>query len=156
MGRIPISCHHGNCNNLRMHTLTRPMGQKYSGCRKSHGGELPHAFSLPFFKSSQLFNPPFFLKKENYLFLAVLGLHCFAWAFSSCDMQGLTLEFQWLILWSGPGSRVWAQRLWHMGLAAPWHVGSSQIRDHTHVSTGGFSTTEPPGKSLQGFLNYFK
>ena len=80
----------------------------------------------------------FFLKKENYLFLAVLGLHCFAWAFSSCDMQGLTLELeymgfslQWLILLSGLGSRVWAQWLWHMGLAAPRHVASSQIRDHT-------------------------
>ena len=38
----------------------------------------------------------FFLKKENYLFWAVLGLHCFAWAFSSCDMQGLTLESQYM------------------------------------------------------------
>ena len=29
----------------------------------------------------------FFLK--IYLFLAVLGLHCFAWAFSICGEQGL-------------------------------------------------------------------
>ena len=29
------------------------------------------------------------LKKKNYVFLAVLGLHCFTWAFSSCSEQGL-------------------------------------------------------------------
>ena len=35
-----------------------------------------------------------------------------------------------------------------LGLVAPQHVGSSQIRDQTHVSCIGreLSTTEPPGK----------
>ena len=34
-----------------------------------------------------------------------------------------------------PGSREQAQQLWPKGLAAPWHVGSSQIRNQTHVSS---------------------
>ena len=38
--------------------------------------------------------------------------------------------------------------MWHTGLVAPGHVGSSQTRDQTHVSAsaGRFFTTEPPGK----------
>ena len=35
------------------------------------------------------------------------------------------------------GSRVPAQQLWHMSLAALWQVRSSQIRDQTHVSCNG-------------------
>ena len=31
------------------------------------------------------------------------------------------------------GSRAQAQQLWHTGLVAPQHVGSSQTRDRTHV-----------------------
>ena len=31
------------------------------------------------------------------------------------------------------GSRLWAQQSWCMGLVAPWHGGSSQTRDRTHV-----------------------
>ena len=43
--------------------------------------------------------------------------------------------------------RAQAQRLWHMGLVAPRHVGSSQTRDGTHVPCTGsrFLSTEPPG-----------
>ena len=33
--------------------------------------------------------------------------------------------------------RAQAQWLWHMGLVAPQHVGSSQTRDRTHVSCIG-------------------
>ena len=61
-------------------------------------------------------------------------------AFSSC----ITWAQQfWL-----PGSREQAQQLWCTGLVALWHVGSSQIRDWTHVSCIGrwILTTEPPGK----------
>jgi len=36
-----------------------------------------------------------------------------------------------------PGARVQAQWLWCMGSVAPWLVGSSQIRDQTHVSCTG-------------------
>ena len=41
---------------------------------------------------------------------------------------------QWLRL---PGSRAEAQKLWCTGLVAPQHVGSSRIRDQTHVSRIG-------------------
>ena len=87
-----------------------------------------------------------------YLFLAVLGLGCCAWAFSSCGEQGLLfivvcglltavaslvvehrpqacgLQQLWLA-----GSRSQAQQLWCTGLVAPRHVGSSQTRARTHV-----------------------
>ena len=58
------------------------------------------------------------------------------------------------VLWL-QGSRVWAQQLWLMGLAALHRVGSSWIRDRTRVScTGsGFSTTEPPGKPCWYIFN---
>ena len=67
-------------------------------------------------------------------------------AFSSCSERGLLLVGvcrlfiavtflvagrQWLQL---PGSGVWLMCLWHMGLVAPRHVGSSWIRDRTCVS----------------------
>ena len=47
------------------------------------------------------------------------------------------------------GCRTQTQELWHTGLAALQHVGSSRIRDRTRVScmTGRFFTTEPQGKS---------
>ena len=72
-----------------------------------------------------------------YLFLAVLGLPCCAWAFpgvewgllSSCS-AGFSL--QWLLLLQSTGSRAQA-RLWHMGLAAPWHVQSSRTSDQACV-----------------------
>ena len=86
------------------------------------------------------------------LFLASLGLRCCAWAFSSCGKWGLLfvavcglliavaslasehglqargLQQLWLA-----GSRAQAQQLWHTGLVAPRHVGSSQIRARTRV-----------------------
>ena len=31
------------------------------------------------------------------------------------------------------GSRAQAQQLWHTGLVAPWHVGSSRTRDQTNA-----------------------
>ena len=44
---------------------------------------------------------------------------------SSC---GTRAQLLWLA-----GSRAQAQQLWCMGLAAPWHVGSSQTRARIHV-----------------------
>ena len=49
--------------------------------------------------------------------------------FSSC---GAWAQQLWLA-----GSRAQAQQLWHMGLAAPRHVGSSRTRDRTRVSRIG-------------------
>ena len=87
-----------------------------------------------------------------YLFLAVLGLCCCTRAFCSCCKWGLLfVEVHWLLiavvslvvehrlqvhglqqLWL-TGSRAQAQQLWHTGLVAPWHVGSSRTRDRTCV-----------------------
>ena len=65
-----------------------------------------------------------------YLFLAVLGLHCCARAFSSCSERGLLFvavhglfSLQWLLLLQSRGSRhagfstcgTWAQQLWLAG-----------------------------------------
>ena len=85
------------------------------------------------------------LKKKNfYLFI-------FGCVGSSLRCAGFSL--QWLLLlWSSgsrrtgfsccgtwaqqlclAGSRAQAQQLWHMGLAASWHVGSSWTRARTRV-----------------------
>ena len=107
------------------------------------------------------------------LFLAMLGLCCCAQSFSSCGEQGLLfvavhrlltvvaplvaehrlqacgLQQLWLA-----GSRAQAQQLWHTGLVAPWHVGSSWNRDRTHVPCIGrwilnhCTTREDPGLFL--------
>ena len=45
--------------------------------------------------------------------------------FSSCNMSAKSLQLL--------GSRAQAQYLWHMGLVAPRHVGSSRIRDWVWV-----------------------
>ena len=80
------------------------------------------------------------------LFLATLGCRGFALAFSSCREQGLLFVAEHTIQ-----AHVRAQQLWHMGLAAPWHVGSSPIRDQTCVPCIGRqilncqTTREGPG-----------
>ena len=40
-----------------------------------------------------------------YFFLATLGLHCCAWAFSSYSEQGLFITVQWLLLPQSTGYR---------------------------------------------------
>ena len=49
--------------------------------------------------------------------------------FSSC---GTWAQKLWLT-----GSRAQAQKLWCMGLDAPWHVGSSWTRNRTHIPCTG-------------------
>ena len=97
-----------------------------------------------------------------YLLLAVLGLHCCAWAFFSCSEQGLlfgavrglliavaslvvehrlqarSLQQLWHV-----GSRAQAQQLWCTGLVALRHVGSSQTRDRTCVPCIGRQILNP-------------
>ena len=82
----------------------------------------------------------FSLKKKNhYLFLPVLGLHCYTWAFFSCSKQGVFFvavcrasHCGGFLLWS-MGSGAQPQELLGRGSVAPWHVGSSWTRDGTRV-----------------------
>jgi len=50
--------------------------------------------------------------------------------------------------WKHGPQGVRARELWHVDLAAPQHVGSSQTRDRTHVPQSGstFLTLGLPGK----------
>ena len=57
-----------------------------------------------------------------------------AWALM-CTRASLVAHVD-AVLWFS-GSRAQAPWLWCMGLVAPWHVGSSWIRDPTHVSCSG-------------------
>ena len=63
--------------------------------------------------------------------------------FSSCNEPGATLwlrcigfSLRWLLSWH-TGSRAQAQQSWSIGLVAPQHVGSSQIKNWTLVSCTG-------------------
>ena len=40
----------------------------------------------------------------------------------------------------GPGLYIAGTAIWHMGLGAPRHVGSSRARDQTHVPCAGRRT----------------
>ena len=94
------------------------------------------------------------LKKKTFI-LAVLGLWCCAWAFSSCNEQGLLSAFG---VWASPcgGSSccgvqalgMWAQQMGHLGLTALQCSGSPQpgIELVSPELAGGFLTIGPPGK----------
>ena len=89
--------------------------------------------------------------------LAMLGLRCCAWTFSSWDERELlsswcvSFSLRCLLLSQSTGSRGWTQ-LWHTGSVAPWHVESYWPRDWSHISSpalaGRVLTTGPPGKPL--------
>ena len=102
-----------------------------------------------------LITPYFLLFKNNfiYLFLAVTWSWWLHRLFSSCGERGLLpswwgagFSLRWLLLLRSTGSRVhgyresWSVALKHRlsscdtGLVAPWHMGSSQVRDRTRVS----------------------
>ena len=70
----------------------------------------------------------------HYIFVCA-GSSLLCKLFSSCSERGFSL--QWLLLLRSTGLRAEAQELWDSGLLAPWHVGSSQIRDRSHVSRTG-------------------
>ena len=92
--------------------------------------------------------------------MAALDLHCCVQAFSSCSEQGLpfvAVSGLLVIVTSLVKHRLQVCRLhllWHMGLAAPRHGGSSQTRDRTHVPYMGrqipnqWTTKEVPGLGL--------
>ena len=67
------------------------------GWRGTHGTRRPGAPSrqaagpAPFYMLGEMGIPFLLIKKKtkNYLFLPVLGLHCYTWAFFSCSKQGV-------------------------------------------------------------------
>ena len=71
-----------------------------------------------------------------HLFMTVLGLHCYMWAFSSCSKQGyskvglcmLLIAVASFVAEHGSGAHK-LQEWWHMGLVAPGHVESFRTRD---------------------------
>ena len=83
--------------------------------------------------------------------MAVLGLGCCAGFSLVVQSRGYSvavvcvlivvasLVVEWSLGCTGlqqlqfPGSKVQAQQLWCIGFVAPWHVGSSQIRDGTYI-----------------------
>ena len=86
-----------------------------------------------------------------------MGFHCCVEYLSSCGQWGLLLVVVLRLLIALvslgcgtqalrlrgfsklhlSGSRTQSQQLWLMSLVAPWQVGSSRIRDQTHVSCTG-------------------
>ena len=114
--------------------------------------------------------------KLIYLFLAVLGLHCCMWAFSSCGGWGILfvamhgLLIRWLLLLRSTGSRLvgfsscgsWAleRRLSSCGTRAylfrsMWDLPRPGLEPMSPALAGRFLTTVPPGKSLHYFFLIF-
>ena len=95
----------------------------------------------------------------TYLFLAVLGLCCCRWAFSSCDEQRLTLlcgarasHCRGFSCYRALGSRVHGlQSLQHHGLKCMWDLPRPGIELVSPTLPGGFLSTVPPEKSPLSF-----
>ena len=69
----------------------------------------------------------------GYSLVAVCGpLTAVAASVAKHRLQGTWAQLLWLL-----GSRAQPQWLWHTGLAAPRHAGSSRTRDQTGVSCTG-------------------
>ena len=107
----------------------------------------------------------FYLFTSFWIFLAVLGLHCCARAFSSCGKWGLlfVVVLGLLVVVAslmgalgclGFGScplQRGVQWLWCTGLVARWHPGYSWIRDWTHRSSGEDSACQCRRCKRHGF-----
>ena len=96
-----------------------------------------------------------------YLFLPGPGLHCHTQEFSiglrrvrlACVVRGPLSAASPVAVWALGCTRfirgaLWAPQLWAEGLAATWHVGSSQtgIGLTSPALAGGCSTAGAPGK----------
>ena len=97
---------------------------------------------------------PFFFKILFIYLLAVLGLHCCMWAFSSCSEQASHRGSSSCCRAQAPGHvglsscSTWALWLRHTGLVAPsmWASPGSGMGPVSRAVTGGFFTTGPLGK----------
>ena len=104
----------------------------------------------------------FFLKK--FLFMAALGLLCWAKAFSSCGKQGLPSScgawashcrgFSCCGAW-GPGTQASVVAACGLSCSEACDIFLDQgIKLMTPALAGGFLTTGPPGKSGVWFLDH--
>ena len=82
--------------------------------------------------------------ERGLLFVVVSGF--FIGVASLCRTGSMPCWLQQLQL---TGSRAWTQQVWHMGLVALQHVGSSppQTESMSSALADGFLTTGPPGRS---------
>ena len=106
--------------------------------------------------------------------MATLGFCCCALPFFSCSEWGLfflqctSFSLRWLLLLQSTGSKRGLHHLWHAGLVAPRHLGSSQTRYQTKVPSivrwilshwtireAPFFTILAPGSGYQ-FLQWVK
>ena len=91
--------------------------------------------------------------------MALQGLHCCVWAFSSCGKPGLlfSCKAQWLLLSQNTGSRCQGSVAVAHGLSCPVACGifvlGPGIKPMFPALAGGFLTTGPPGKSQECLLN---
>ena len=75
----------------------------------------------------------FFSYWLHWVFVAVCGPSRVATS-GGYYLWGMCFSLRCLLSLQSMGSRAHGlQKLWHMGLAAPWHVWSSQTRDQTRV-----------------------
>ena len=103
--------------------------------------------------------------KKFSFFLAVLGLRCRAWAFSSCSEQGLPSSCGMLVSHCSGFSCSGAQALGHRGFSS-WGTGASlprglwslprpEMEPMSPALAGGFLTTRPPVKSCTCNFNQY-
>ena len=111
----------------------------------------------------------FFKNKFIYLFLAALGLHCCAWAFSSCGewgllfvaVHGLLIVVASLVVEHGLQAHR-LQQLWHAVsvvvahglklLRGMWDLPGPGHEPLSPALAGRILTTAPPGKSQERYF----
>ena len=105
------------------------MGKHVVNCKES--SDASHLFYYYYYYYYYYFGcAGSFAACVGFLWLQQVGATLWLWC------SGFSL--QRLLLLLGTGWRVLRlQELWHMGSAAPQHVGSSQTRDQTHVPCTG-------------------
>ena len=98
-----------------------------------------------------------------YLFLAVLGLHFCARAFSSCSKQGplfiavrgpLTIVASLVAEHRLQKCRLSSCGSWAQSLHGMWDLPRPELEPVSPALAGRFSTTAPPGKPFHTFLNW--
>ena len=92
-----------------------------------------------------------FFFELHFLLLAVLGLHCFVWAFSSCHEWRLlfTAVHGLFTVVASPAAehRRWVHRLQELLFCSMWSLPGLGIKLVSPALAGGFPSAVPLGKS---------